>query len=141
MYLKQWSVLLLQCFGLWYIIQFGFFAFIVSLNLLIGGESYNYSTIVRSTYSLYMLQLGVFDWDDFLLKETTGPIVFITFCILVYFILLNLFIAALLEVFGQVQRDKTLKAHEVKIMRYLYRRVKIALEKAKKTRTNNCYNC
>lgn len=104
--------------------------FMLCLHILLGDSAYNFNTLLRTLYSSYMLQLGVFEWDDFLDKEPLGPIFFIAYCVLVYFILLNLFIAALMEKFSSIRANKTLMENcDLNLVELIHTRLKTYLNR------------
>ena len=95
------------------------FAFIIFSFLLLGSERYNFSSIQRSTYSLNLLLLGVFDWEDFRARPISGPLLFVTYCIIMTFMLMNIFMTILMEVYAVVQMDEELKKREFHLVEYL----------------------
>ena len=107
--------LMLFCFyiSLWV------FAFIIFSFLLLGSERYNFHSIQRSTYSLNLLLLGVFDWEDFRARPISGPLLFVAYCIIMTFMLMNIFMTILMEVYAVVQMDEELRKREFHLVEYL----------------------
>ena len=58
--------------------------------------------IKQSMFSCYLLLLGVFDWSDFIRTDPLGPGMFMIFCIVMTFILINIFLTILMEVYAEV---------------------------------------
>ena len=115
--------LILFCFyiSLWV------FAFIMFSFLLLGSERYNFSSIQRSTYSLNLLLLGVFDWEDFRARPISGPLLFVTYCIIMTFMLMNIFMTILMEVYAAVQMDEELRKREFNLVEYLMDSLKLSM--------------
>lgn len=108
------------------------FGFVLSLTLMLGTQCYNYSGVKRSMFSSYLLLLGVFEWSDFLTNDPLGPIMFIMFCLIMTFILMNIFLTILMDVYSEVQNDKELSKLEFHLVEYLFNRVASAFGMAKK---------
>ena len=95
------------------------FAFILFFFLLLGSERYNFSSIQRTTYSLNLLLLGVFDWADFEARPISGPLLFVVYIIIMTFMLMNIFMTILMEVYAVVQMDEELRKREFHLVQYL----------------------
>jgi Polycystin cation channel. len=94
-------------------------AFVVFSFLLFGAERFNFHSLQRSIYSLNLLLLGVFDWNDFISRPYIGPILFVVYCIIMTFMLMNIFMTILMEFYAVVQADEELKKREFHLVQYL----------------------
>eukprot|EP00762_Andalucia_godoyi_P008337 ANDGO_07357.mRNA.1 Polycystin-2 len=82
---------LLSFFFMFFIIFLGFsIAFFISM----GRDLFNYSTVPRSMQTLFQAAVGAFDYDEIAqANRILGPILFVMYMLLVFYILANMFIA------------------------------------------------
>ncbi|KAI0977998.1 hypothetical protein GJ496_005021 [Pomphorhynchus laevis] len=73
-------------------VAFSFWAF-----LLFGPTLQSYSTSINSAYTLFLILIGEFDYTHFTNMPFWGPLFFCQFLCLVFFVLINMFIAIIAE--------------------------------------------
>uniref|UniRef100_A0A6T8MAM1 Uncharacterized protein n=1 Tax=Hemiselmis andersenii TaxID=464988 RepID=A0A6T8MAM1_HEMAN len=84
-----------------------FFGFVIAFFLSYGTQVENYSTISRCCYTLYLLTLGDFDFPELLkFNKLLGPIYFIMFSLLSLVLLLNMFVAIVMEGYDVVKESE-----------------------------------
>lgn len=103
------------------------FGFVTFSYLLFGSERYNFSSMQRSVYSLNLLLLGVFDWKDFMSRPKMGPFFFMSYVVLMTFMLMNIFMTILMEIYAIVQMDEELAKREFKLVEFMIDSVKLSM--------------
>ena len=104
------------------LVSFVFFSF-----LLFGASKFNFSSFQRSLYSLNLLLLGVFEFSDYQVVPVLGPLLFMTYSIMMTFMLMNIFMTILIEVYAEVKNDEELRKKEFKLVEFLIQCIKIKL--------------
>jgi hypothetical protein len=77
-----------------------YFATSQAFHVMLGDNLYQYRSLKDSFYSLFQMSFGVYDYESMRWINPIGaPIIFFMFIILVVFILMNMFVAILLDGF------------------------------------------
>uniref|UniRef100_A0A1I7X3A0 PKD_channel domain-containing protein n=1 Tax=Heterorhabditis bacteriophora TaxID=37862 RepID=A0A1I7X3A0_HETBA len=85
-----------------------FSAFIQFAHLVFGSQISNYSTFYNTIFTLLRILLGDFDFHA--LKKANhifGPLFFVTYIILVHYILMNMFLAIINDSYADVMTQLT----------------------------------
>jgi len=78
--------------------------FVCSGQLLFGAEVETFSTVSNSVLTLFNMLLGEFDYDELSSADETNAVLFlVSFYVLVYYLLLNFFLAIVLDAYGAVK--------------------------------------
>jgi polycystin 2 len=81
-----------------------FFAFSYLGYLLFGSQIYGYSSVVRSSYTMFRTMLGDFDLGEIEKADRTfGPLYLMSYIFFVFFVLLNVFLAIINDTYGMVK--------------------------------------
>eukprot|EP01116_Phalansterium_solitarium_P024625 TRINITY_DN9069_c0_g2_i1.p1 TRINITY_DN9069_c0_g2~~TRINITY_DN9069_c0_g2_i1.p1 ORF type:complete len:774 (-),score=272.45 TRINITY_DN9069_c0_g2_i1:740-3061(-) len=104
--------------------------FALALYIAMGRDIYNFSDVGYSMFTLFQATLGVFEFSEFQQgNRILGPLFFITYQIIIFFVLLNVFIAIIDQAYqsldAEIQDDKR-KASVVEQAVYHYFREKVA---------------
>lgn len=92
--------------------QFGYLVF--------GQTVYNFSAFPESLFTLFRIILGDFDFHE--LEQANyilGPIFFITYVFLVFFVLLNMFLAIINDTYSVVKEELSMKESEFQLSDYI----------------------
>eukprot|EP00116_Pleurobrachia_bachei_P000629 sb/3460891/ len=126
--MRYFSTTLSRCckdilsFSLMFLIVF--FAFAQLGQLLFGTVNRDFSSFLDSTYTLFRIILGDF---DFLALERArnllGPIFFISYIFLVFFILLNMFLAIINDTYSAVKVELDSEVQVTEFGEYVKRRI------------------
>lgn len=107
------------CFGIIIV------AVIFSSSIIFGTNLYNYRNYFVTIASIISLLLGKFSYYQF---ETTnrvlGPIFFFAFNIMVNWIIMNMFISILTDVFADVQADVLSQDNDYEIVDFILQHFK-----------------
>ena len=98
-----------------------------------GAVLYDFSTLPQSMWTLILIILGEFDFESLQqANQALGPLLFITFVLFVFFILVNMFIAILGEAHESVSKKALEEPDEfIRMMRHGWRRRLAALRRQK----------
>lgn len=83
------------------------FGFILTFYLTYGSYIYEFSTLTQTTFTLFRLMLG--DWDFASMQKynsVLGPVYFVLFTCLTMFMLLNMFVAIIMEGYDKVTSEE-----------------------------------
>lgn len=95
-----------------------FMAYAFSFHMAFGMDIANFSDFLNAFYSLFLIILGDFDFTALrLANDLLGPLLFISYVVIVYLILFNMFLAIIGEAYVRV-KDRT-SASEDPFMRNL----------------------
>merc|ERR1712070_1188637 len=88
-------------------------AFALMVMNLFGSVIYEYSSFDKSLVALFLMLLGDFDYETLRrVQPTFGPLFFVLYLVLVYFVLLNIFLAILNEAYAnesqRIQEERAL---------------------------------
>jgi hypothetical protein len=99
---------LLSFFFMFFIVFLGFsIAFYISM----GRDAFGFSTIPRSMLTLFQAALGGFDFEEIQsANRVLGPILFVLYMLLVFYILANMFIAIISGSYEQVREEVEAKS-------------------------------
>uniref|UniRef100_A0A1I7Y2U4 PKD_channel domain-containing protein n=1 Tax=Steinernema glaseri TaxID=37863 RepID=A0A1I7Y2U4_9BILA len=93
-------------------VQFGFLAF--------GCQIAEYSTIYSASFTLLRTILGDFDFNALQkANRVLGPIFFLTYIFLVFFVLLNMFLAIINDAYSEVKGEFRKQADELQVADYV----------------------
>eukprot|EP00753_Platysulcus_tardus_P017030 PLAT621.2.p1 GENE.PLAT621.2~~PLAT621.2.p1 ORF type:complete len:234 (+),score=105.80 PLAT621.2:87-704(+) len=82
------------------------YAFVVMAFQIFGAELFEFNSMVRAQKSLLLMMLGQFNYDDMaLVSPTWAPLFFTLFTVIMYFVMVNLFLAIVNHSFGYVRRN------------------------------------
>ena len=100
-------------------------ALIISSTLIFGGNLYEYRSYPNAVASIFGLLLGKFSYHQF--EQTNailGPIFFFGFNIMVNWILMNMFISILDDVFAEVQENTRLQSNDYEMIDFMVDQLK-----------------
>ena len=93
-----------------------FFAFVQLGYLMFGAQVVDYSSMYKTLFALIRTILGDFNFVDLArANRVFGPIYFLSFVFLVFFVLLNMFLAILSDAFGEVKAEIAAKETKFEI--------------------------
>ena len=96
-----------------------FFAFIQLGYLMFGAQVADYSSMYDTTFTLIRTILGDFNFLDIAkANKFFGPVYFLCFVFLVFFVLLNMFLAILSDSFGEVKAEIALRESKFELGDY-----------------------
>ena len=103
--------------------------FVIAGHVLFGAKLFDFSSLINSLTTLFKLILGQFDYDDFRRADPRiGPIYFFMAVFFLQYILMNVLLALIINVFHFVQeRNRDTIAFESKMAIFLVDRVKESL--------------
>ena len=102
--------------------QFGYLVF--------GQTIYNFSTFPESLFTLFRIILGDFDFHELEKADyVLGPIYFITYVFLVFFVLLNMFLAIINDTYSVVKEELAMKENDFQLTDYIKKGYKKVLQK------------
>ncbi|XP_069594527.1 polycystin-1-like protein 2 [Ranitomeya imitator] len=83
-------------------------AYSISCNLLFGWTISNYRTVTDSAVTIISLLIGIFNYDEVInLDPVLGSLLIFTCVIFLAFIIVNIFLSALLNVFSSERKNPT----------------------------------
>ncbi|XP_047124917.1 polycystin-2 isoform X1 [Hydra vulgaris] len=96
-----------------------FFAYALWGYLLLGPQLADYSTYLNSIFACFRIILGDFAWSDINgAAPSMGPIFFISYVFMVFFILINMFLAIINDTYSEVKSDLAEQKDEFEIGDY-----------------------
>ncbi|XP_069811976.1 polycystin-1-like protein 3 isoform X1 [Dendropsophus ebraccatus] len=88
-------------------------AYSISCNLLFGWTIPSYRTFTDSAVTIVSLLLGIFDYEEVLsLDPVLGSLLIFTCVIFLVFIVVNIFLSALLNVFSSERKNPTVRTKQ-----------------------------
>ncbi|XP_030753981.1 polycystin-2-like isoform X2 [Sitophilus oryzae] len=97
-----------------------YFAYAELGYLVFGSEVKSYSTFGFSMFTLLRTILGDFDFEEIHKANwIVAPIYFLSFIILVFFVLLNMFLAIINDTYSDVKTDIAIAPKEMELIDYL----------------------
>merc|ERR1719273_1972818 len=99
-----------------------FFSFAQFAYLIFGTHMEQYSTLTSCIYTQFRMVLGDFDFPAMRrAHEFLGPVYFFVFIFLVFFILMNMFMAILNDTYSEVKEDVENRKEDFQMMDFLAR--------------------
>ena len=102
-----------------------FFVFYIAYSILhyflFGPVLEEYNSFVTTIETLFSTVMGVFDFE--IIRENNrilGPIIFFSFNMIMVMILMNVFLAILMDAFAEVQADENLKSKDYEVIEYMF---------------------
>jgi hypothetical protein len=75
-----------------------YFGYSLAFYLAFGQEVETYRTVAQSTFSLFRAILGEFEFDKmYRANRVLGPILFVSYIAIIFFVLLNMFLAVIMK--------------------------------------------
>ncbi|KAF7270756.1 hypothetical protein GWI33_016297 [Rhynchophorus ferrugineus] len=107
-----------------------YFAYAELGYLVFGSEVKSYSSFGLSMFTLLRTILGDFDYEEIHVANWfVAPIYFLSFIILVFFVLLNMFLAIINDTYADVKTDIAIAPKEIELTDYLRRGFKNILRR------------
>ncbi|XP_029466522.1 polycystic kidney disease protein 1-like 3 [Rhinatrema bivittatum] len=92
-------------------------AYSVTCNLVFGWSVSNYKTFINSAVTIVSLLIGLFNYDEVLnLDPILGSLLITTCIIFLLFVVINLFLSAMLMVFSKERKSPTVSSETQDIM-------------------------
>lgn len=113
----------LSLFGIMFFIMF--MAFAQFFYLIYFVDLQNFRTLIHSMQTCLQMLIGKFNFTA--MKGSNGvlgPLVFFTYVVTVYYILINMFLTILNESFASVRADISLQSHEYEMVSFMMKRFK-----------------
>ncbi|OXB56851.1 hypothetical protein ASZ78_004734 [Callipepla squamata] len=82
-----------------------FFAYAQFSHLVFGSQVDDFSTFQNCIFSQFRIMLGDFNFESLEVNSILGPIYYISFVFLVFFILLNVLLAIINDTYSEVRAD------------------------------------
>jgi len=99
---------------LWFMLLFFnvFIAYTVAFYMAFGSTVNEFATVEKTVYTLITVLLGTVDFDN-LFEENAflGPLLFWSFVVLVFMVLMSCFVAIIMEAYGEA-KDHASKQHD-----------------------------
>jgi len=90
--------------------------------LVFGTVVFDFYSLTESIYTLFRIILGDFNFHDLeKAHRQLGPIYFITYVFLVFFVLINMFLAIINDTYSEVKADIALQESEFELADYIKR--------------------
>jgi polycystin 1L2 len=95
-------------------------SFVQVIYFLLNDKSYEYSTFSNAMQTCFEIILGKFDSKTILHLETfLGPLVFVSYNVIIVFLMINLLISILIDYYEKTKVDPSLDEEDPEIFAYL----------------------
>jgi hypothetical protein len=107
-------------------------SFVQVIYLLLNDKSFEYSTFSKAMSTCFQIILGKFDSETFLRSSSfLGPLMFVTYNVVIVFVMTNLFISILIDYYETTKIDPSLDEEDPQLFSFLKKTILSIFQKEK----------